>query len=125
MGGEADAARLGRGESFLLLPHNLVVLMRTLFILESALRDLDPEFRSLDTLLARGAEALQSMAAGAAGAAALARLKQETALTMQGLPVILGAWLHRTQREVLGCRSRSGSRASNTRSCASSAPATG
>jgi ubiquinone biosynthesis protein len=55
--------RRGRGEH-LLLPQNRVVLMRTLFILESVVRDLDPEFRILDTLLARGAETLQSMAAG-------------------------------------------------------------
>ena len=75
--------------------------MRTLFILESVLRDLDPEFRILDTLLARGAETLQSVAA-APGTAALARLKYETALTVQDLPAVLGAWLRKAQREGTG-----------------------
>jgi ubiquinone biosynthesis protein len=93
--------RLGRGESFL-LPQNLVVLMRTLFILESVLRDIDPEFRILDTLLTRGAETLKSMAGEAAGAAALDRLKYEAALTVQDLPAVLGSWLHKAQREGTG-----------------------
>jgi ubiquinone biosynthesis protein len=94
-------ARLGRGESFL-LPQNLVVLMRTLFILESVLRDLDPEFRILDTLLARGAETLQAMMAEAPATAALARLKYEAALTAQDLPAVLGAWLRKAQHEGTG-----------------------
>ena len=48
-------ARLGSGENFV-IPHNLVVLIRALFLVESALRTLDPEFMVLDALLTRGGE---------------------------------------------------------------------
>ena len=46
-------ARLGSGENFL-VPHNLMVLMRAVFLAESALRTLDPALEILDTLISRG-----------------------------------------------------------------------
>ncbi len=91
-------ARLGSGENFL-IPQNLVVLIRALFLVESALRTLDPDFRILDTLLARGQEAMEGVLRSGAAGPALTRLKTEVALTAQDLPGLVAAWLHRAQRE--------------------------
>jgi len=48
-------ARIGHGDAFRLPPH-LLVLMRTLFLLENTLRALDPDLDLLGTLTARAAE---------------------------------------------------------------------
>lgn len=48
-------ARIGRGEGFRLPPH-LLVLMRTLFLVENTLRALDPDLDLLGTLTSRAAE---------------------------------------------------------------------
>lgn len=91
-------ARLGSGENFV-VPHNLVVLMRALYLVESALRTLDPEFKVLDTLLARGGEMMEGVLRGDAAASAFTRLKTEAALTAQDLPGMIATRLHRAQRE--------------------------
>ncbi len=91
-------ARLGSGENFV-IPHNLVVLMRALFLVESALRTFDPNFRVLDTLLTRGGEMMKGVLRGDTAATAFTRLKTEAAMTAQDLPGLLAACLHRTQRE--------------------------
>jgi ubiquinone biosynthesis protein len=94
-------ARLGQGRNFA-IPHNMLVLMRAIFIVESTLRTLDPEFRVLDALLAQGEEQITRLLTDASGAAGLSRLRAETALTAQDLPLLLAGWLHRTQREGMG-----------------------
>jgi ubiquinone biosynthesis protein len=94
-------ARLGQGSNFT-IPHNLVVLMRTLFLIENLLRTLDPQFRVLDSLLEHGREKVGSSLSESSAPAALARLKHEAALTLENLPTLVGAWLHKAQREVGG-----------------------
>lgn len=89
--------RLGSGGN-VLLPYRLVVLMRTLFLIEGALRTLDPEFNVLDTLVARGEAVLLSLVQPSHQSAALARLQTAAAVTAQDIPALVGAWLHRTQR---------------------------
>lgn len=91
-------ARLGRGTN-ITIPHNLLVLMRALFLIENALRTLDPDFNILDSLLARGKEAMTAMIREAPNPAAAARLKHEATVTLQDLPALLGAWLHNATRE--------------------------
>lgn len=91
-------ARLGSGRN-IAIPHNLLVLMRALFIVESTLRTLDPEFRLLDTLLARGAEMLKALMREGPPSGQIARLEQEAVLTAQDLPGLLAVWLHKVQRE--------------------------
>ncbi|MFZ5790101.1 MAG: ABC1 kinase family protein [Pseudomonadota bacterium] len=90
--------RLGSGENFA-IPHNLLVLMRTMFLAENAIRTLDPEFRILDSLIARGQDALNALLREGPSAAPTARLKNEAAATLQDLPGLLGAWLHKTVKE--------------------------
>jgi ubiquinone biosynthesis protein len=91
-------ARLGSGKNFV-IPHNLVVLMRALVLVESALRTLDPDFKVLDTLLTRGREVMEGGFRQGAAATAFARLKTEAVLTAQDLPGLAAAWLHRARRE--------------------------
>ncbi len=91
-------ARLGSGGNFV-VPYNLVVLMRALFLVENALRTLDPEFKVLDALLTRGGAMMEDVLHGDAAAAALTRLKTEAALTVQDLPGLVAAWLHSARRE--------------------------
>ncbi len=91
-------ARLGSGEN-LVLPQNLVVLVRALFLVESALRTLDPDFKVLDMLLARGGAMMEGVLRGGPPTSASTRLKTEAALAAQDLPGTIASWLHRAQRE--------------------------
>ena len=59
-------ARIGQGKDFRLPPH-LLVLMRTLFLLENTLRALDPELDLLGTLTARAPEIAGQIRAARAG----------------------------------------------------------
>ena len=91
-------ARLGSGQDFV-IPHNLVVLMRAMLLVENAVRTLDPEFRILDSLLKRGQEAVEMLLKDASADAGLARLRHEAALTVKDLPGLVAAWLHRAASE--------------------------
>lgn len=91
-------ARLGSGENFL-VPHNLMVLMRAVFLVESALRTLDPAFEVLDTLITRGETMMSDMLRDASMAGAFHRLKVEAALTAQDLPSLVASWLHQAQTD--------------------------
>lgn len=90
-------SRLGEGENFA-IPHNLLVLMRAMFLIEHALRTLDPELNILDTLISRGRQTLEAVIQEDHGAAGTERLKDEAALMLQDLPAQLGAWLHKLSR---------------------------
>lgn len=90
-------ARLGSGENFA-IPQNLVVLMRTLLLVESALRTLDPNLQVVDMLRTRGHEVMERAFQERAIAPVFTRLKSEAALTAQDLPGLVAAWLHRAQR---------------------------
>ncbi|WP_333670917.1 AarF/UbiB family protein [Elioraea tepidiphila] len=90
-------ARLGSGENFT-VPQSLVVLMRALFLVESALRTLDPNLDILLALQARGREVMERTLQESATSPAFARLRTEAALTAQDLPGLVAAWLHRAQR---------------------------
>ena len=86
-------ARLGRGHN-VRIPHSLLVLMRMLYLMENAVRDLDPDFNLLHSLLGKAEEVL-SPSAGADLDAGLRRLHFEAAIGARELPAELGAWIHR------------------------------
>lgn len=90
--------RLGDG-SHVTVPYNLVVFMRTLFLIEGTLRKLDPNLNVLETLIAKGQSALAEMATVHPPAGAMARLKTEFALTGQDLPLLVATWLHRAHQQ--------------------------
>lgn len=90
-------ARLGSGQNFS-VPFNLVVLIRAVVLVESALRTLDPNLQVLETLIRQGEAVLSSIAHEGASPASIARLKYEAASTAQDLPTLIAAWLHHTQQ---------------------------
>lgn len=81
------------------VPHNLVILMRALFLIEGCLRQLDPDFNVLDNLLAKGEAAIADSLGGGSKPPAMARLRTELALSAQDLPALLAAWLHRSYQQ--------------------------
>ncbi len=93
-----QVTRLGSGQN-IGVPHNLLILMRALFIGEATLRTLDPDLRILDTLVARGEEMLKALIREKPPLGDLARLRQEIALAAQDVPGLLAVWLHKMQRE--------------------------
>ena len=92
-------ARLGRGRN-IRIPHNLLVLMRMLYLMENAVRDLDPDFNLLQSLLGKAEEVL-SPSAGASVETGLNRLQFEAAAGLRELPAELGAWIHRLRAQGL------------------------
>jgi len=92
-------ARLGRGRN-IRIPHNLLVLMRMLYLMENAVRDLDPDFNLLQSLLGKAEEVL-SPSAGASVETGLNRLRFEAAAGVGELPAELGAWIHRIRAQGL------------------------
>ncbi len=90
--------RLGHGEGAI-VPRNLLVFMRAMFLIESTVRSLDPEFPLVKELLAKGEKIFEVVVQGSPSAARVERLKSEAAVTAQDLPALLGAWLHRLQGE--------------------------
>lgn len=79
------------------VPHNLLVLMRAMFLLENALRRLDPEMNVLEALNERG-EAMIGTLTGKAGSADLSRLRYELGLAGQEAPGALAAAVGRARR---------------------------
>jgi len=90
--------RLGRKQN-VFIPHDLVVLMRALFLAENVVRTLDPEFQLLESLQAKGSEVLQAAMGTAAVRASLDRLKHEGLSASETLPAVLFSWARRLNRE--------------------------
>ncbi|HKQ29665.1 MAG TPA: AarF/UbiB family protein [Burkholderiales bacterium] len=95
-------ARLGRGRN-VRIPHYLLVLMRTMALMEHTVRSLDPEFNLLQGLLSK-AEAVLKSSASAGGDAGFDRLRFEAAAGAHDLPAQLGAWVHRLRANGLELR---------------------
>lgn len=91
-------ARLGRGGDFRVPPH-LLVLVRTLYLLESTARQLDPGLQLGGALLAR-VDALDAPARPQIPLRALRRVVlAEAARVRHDLPRIVARWLRRAQSE--------------------------
>ena len=85
-------SRLGHGGN-IRVPHQLLVLMRAVFLMESSVRKLDPEFNLLEGLFARAGAVLQQSEQGAA-APQLDRLRFESLLFARQAPRHLGRLVH-------------------------------
>ena len=84
--------RIGAGQH-IRVPHHLLVLMRAIFLMESTVRKLDPDFNLMEGLFARAGAVLQESEAGAP-APAVDRLKFESALLARQAPRSLGRIAH-------------------------------
>ena len=86
-------SRLGTPGS-LRVPWNMLVLMRTVFILESILRRLDPQMNVVEMLSEKGAPVIEQLSTGGRKAA-FRRLRYEAALAAEEAPRAFGSALRR------------------------------
>lgn len=91
-------ARLGQAQN-VFLPHDLVVMMRAMFIVEHVLRVLDPEFQLLQALQVKGPDVLKAALEQSAVDVSLDRLKHDAVAAMHDLPAVLGSWIRRLNQE--------------------------
>lgn len=97
-------ARLGQGRD-VRFPRSLLVLMRTLFMMETTVRSLDPDFNLLDGLAGQ-AEPIAKAAFEERAATGKARLGYEAGTIVQDLPDSLGKWLRRVRQQGFEVRLR-------------------
>jgi ubiquinone biosynthesis protein len=86
--------RMGTGRH-VRMPRNLLVLMRTLFLMESTVRTLDPDFNFVDGLLGKGSASVEEAVAGRVKDGGMTRLSYETAIARQQIPEKLGSLVHK------------------------------
>ena len=91
-------SRMGRGRN-IRVPHHLLIFMRAVFLMEAAVRSLDPTFNLLDGLLGRSEQVVKEAIEERAAATVKRRLKYEAAQAMQDIPESLGAWMRRMRTE--------------------------
>lgn len=91
-------ARMGRGQN-VRIPHHLLVLLRAVFLLESTVRKLDPEFNLLEGLFVKGADVMKAVAQPANLDEFLARLKYESLVSLKELPRGLSRVMRRMRSE--------------------------
>ncbi len=91
-------ARIGQGRNAR-LPHHLLVLMRAIFLMESTVRRLDPQFNLMEGLFARAGAMVAAQTGADGGADATARLKYESLIAVQQMPTELARLLHRLRTE--------------------------
>jgi ubiquinone biosynthesis protein len=96
-------SRMGRGQN-VRLPANLLVLMRTAFLMESTVRILDPDFNLMDGLLARAATVLKGAQDQAAPLDSMARIKFEAMAGARDIPFVAARLLYRVRRGEIGLR---------------------
>ena len=100
-------ARMGDGRHFR-LPHNLLVLMRTAFLMESTVRILDPDFNLVDGLLAKAPAAAEDAIGGDEKGGGRERLHYEMAAAWRQIPERIGGMVRRARAGQLGIQMNHG-----------------
>lgn len=90
--------RLGRGQN-VLVPLDLLILMRAMFLAEHAVRVLDPDFQLIESLQAKGPETLKAAMEMSDPTSMIERLKIGAVAAVHDLPAVLGAWTRRLNQE--------------------------
>lgn len=93
-----DVVRIGRVQN-IRLPHNLLVFMRTSFLMESTVRALDPEYNLVDGLVRKADEIRSAIRDDAKSEDATARLKFELAALGQDLPAELSRLVRSVRKQ--------------------------
>jgi ubiquinone biosynthesis protein len=96
-------ARMGQGRN-VRIPHNLLVLMRTAFLMESTVRTLDPEFSLMDGLLSKAQTFAEEAVGGVENNSGMQRLKYEAAVAFRRIPDGLSSLVRRARAGRLGIR---------------------
>ncbi len=94
--------RLGQGRD-VRFPRNLLILMRTLFLMETTVRSLDPDFNLVDGLAGQ-AVPIAKAAMKERTETGKARLGYEAGIVLQDLPDSVGKWLRRVRKQGLEIR---------------------
>jgi ubiquinone biosynthesis protein len=84
------------------IPRNLLVLMRTLLLMESTVRTLDPDFNLMDGLLGKGSASVEESVTSGVKDGGMTRLKYEMAIALQRIPEHLGSLVHKAHAGQLG-----------------------
>ena len=84
--------RLGQAEN-VLVPYDLLILMRAMFLAEYVVRILDPEFQLLENLQAKGPEVLRAAMEQADWRGSLDRMKHDALIAAHDLPATLSTLL--------------------------------
>lgn len=93
--------RLGRAEN-VLVPYDLVVLMRSIALAENTISVLDPQFEMVETLRIEGPKILKAAMEPSDPTGMLARLKLDAAAAVSDLPAVMGRWVRRLGEEGKG-----------------------
>ncbi|HCY64702.1 MAG TPA: AarF/ABC1/UbiB kinase family protein [Oxalobacteraceae bacterium] len=92
-------ARMGKGQH-VRIPHHLLVLLRAVFLMESTVRKLDPEFNLLAGLFAKASTVLKEAVHPDFDELA-ARIKYESLISLKELPAGISRMMHRLRSEGL------------------------
>ncbi|VAW74245.1 ABC1 family protein, partial [hydrothermal vent metagenome] len=98
----ARVIRMGHGRD-VRFPRSLLILMRTLFLMETTVRSLDPDFNLLDGLAGQ-AEPIARASMKERMETGKVRLSYEAGIALQDLPNSVGKWLRRTRKQGLEIR---------------------
>lgn len=90
-------ARMGKGRN-VRIPHHLLVLLRTVFLMENTVRKLDPEFNLLEGLFSKAGETLKAVAQPGFDELA-ARLKYESLVSLKDLPTGISRLIRRIRSD--------------------------
>lgn len=93
--------RLGQAQN-VFVPLDLLILMRTMFLAEHAVRVLDPDFQLLETLQTKAPGVLEAAMKQADWTTTLNRLRLDAAGTARDLPSMLSTWVQQLAREGSG-----------------------
>lgn len=94
--------RMGQGRD-VRFPRSLLILMRTLFLMETTVRSLDPDFNLLDGLAGQ-AEPIARAATKERAETGKVRLGYEAGIAVQDFPNSVGKWLRRMRKQGLEIR---------------------
>ena len=93
--------RLGQAQN-VLVPYDLLILMRAMFLAEEVLRVLDPHFQLLENLQTKGPEVLKSAIAPSDWRGGFERLEYDAITVLHGLPAALGSLGRRLNQDGKG-----------------------
>jgi len=98
-------ARVGRGK-YIRIPHDQLVFMRAIFLMENVVRSLDKDYNLLDGLIEKSEENVKAAAMEEESTITSTRLKYEAKALAQSMPASIAKWARTIRTEGLEPRIR-------------------